>query len=137
MQLRLYHVFAIVGLLLAIGVVYLIIKGDRDPGAILYKQECESCHMDDGTGLEELIPPLAGSDWLVNNQEKLACLIREGMKGPLVVNGVKYDNTMDPNEKLNDGQIYNIITYINTAWGNDLPRPNLREVKEQLKRCGE
>ena len=135
MQFRIYYVFGAIALLLAIGVVYLVLKGRKDPGTILYKQECESCHMEDGSGLEELIPPLARSDWLANNQDKLPCMIREGMTGPLVVNGVEYNGEMKPKDHLNESQIYNLITYINTTWGNDHPRPNLRKVKEQLKLC--
>lgn len=137
MVFRNYHIFALIAILLIAGVIVLIMQGRRDPGEILYLRECAACHMEDGTGLEQLYPPLANSDWLRENQDTVACIIRNGMKGPLVVNGREYDGIMAPHADLSDGQIYNIITYINTSWGNDLPRPNLAEVKGQLTRCRE
>lgn len=137
MGFRNYYIFALIAVLLVVGVILLIRKGNRDPGAVLYQRECMACHMEDGSGLEQLYPPLANSDWLRDNQDTLACIIRNGIQGPMVVNGREYDGIMAPHADLTDGQIYNIITYINAAWGNDLSRPNLAEVKEQLARCGE
>ncbi len=31
-------------------------------GKILYEYYCANCHMEDGSGLEGLIPPVAGAD---------------------------------------------------------------------------
>src|SRR5687768_14899730 len=63
-------------------------------GQQLYVQQCANCHMDDGSGLRGLIPPLAGSDYLVRHREQLACLIRHGQQGEIVVNGVHYNRPM-------------------------------------------
>lgn len=41
-----------------------------------------------------LIPPLAGADYLANNQANLPCLIRKGIQDTIVVNGKVYAEKM-------------------------------------------
>lgn len=91
--------------------------------------------MENGKGLADLIPPLAGADYLTKNQDFLACIIRNGMEGAIEVNGKIYDEPMPANKKLTAGQISNIINYINTSWGNDIPKVTVRQVKDQLETC--
>lgn len=111
---------------------------DYDPysqGKVLYDYHCANCHMEDGVGLKSLIPPLANSDWLKNNQEAMPCLIKKGIKGPITVNGKIYDTEMAGIEYLNDIQINNIINYINNSWGNQYGDSNVRNVKKALENC--
>lgn len=61
-------------------------------GERLYKTHCANCHMDGGEGLGALIPPLKGSDYLAANRERLACMIRYGLKDTIMVNGKVYLN---------------------------------------------
>ena len=104
-------------------------------GESLYKFYCASCHMEDGSGLKSLIPPLANSDYLKDNQSSLPCLIKNGIKGPITVNGKIYDTEMVGIGNLNDVQINNIINFINHAWENDYGTSNVREVGERLAKC--
>lgn len=104
------------------------------PAQQSYEKHCGSCHGLQGEGLKDLIPPLAGSDWLAKNQENLVCAIRYGIKGEIQVNGKTYEQTMD-GVKLNDIQLYNIINYINTSWGNQLPLTSTESVLDDLKEC--
>ena len=104
-------------------------------GKVLYDFHCANCHMQDGSGLRGLIPPLANADYLKNYQEDLACIMRYGLKGEILVNGKKYDTEMAGIPTLNDVQINNIINYINHAWGNDLGVSNVQKVKTSLESC--
>jgi len=104
-------------------------------GKILYENFCEQCHFENGEGLKNLIPPLAGADYLEKEKDKLACIIRYGMKGEIVVNGKTYNQEMTPSLKLKDSEIANIINYINSAWGNDYGYVSITEVEEALKNC--
>ncbi len=104
-------------------------------GEILYQNFCANCHMEDGTGLVGNIPPLAGADYLAKEREKLACIIRYGIKEEIVVNGRRYTQAMEGIEQLSEAEITNVINYINTAWGNDLPFMPITEVQESLKNC--
>ncbi len=104
-------------------------------GQELYEGYCANCHMEDGSGLRGLIPPLAGADYLKNNVGALPCLIKKGMKGAITVNGKTYEGEMPPAEHLTEFEITNIINYINTAWGNNLPIVKHESVKAKLMEC--
>mgnify|MGYP005666611501 CR=1 FL=1 len=104
-------------------------------GAILYENFCASCHMEDGVGLEGLIPPLAGADFLKNNNLQTACIIRKGITDSLMVNGRLYTDPMAAIPQLSDFDINNIINYINQAWGNDYGYVKLEDVRKTLESC--
>lgn len=106
-------------------------------GKLLYKQHCRNCHQDDGSGLRQLIPPLAGSDYLQKNPEKVICLIRHGKKGSIVVNGQEYNQAMPPNPELTAIEIAEIATYIYNAWGNKEGLIDVKEAASILKKCEE
>ena len=75
------------------------------------------------------------ADWLVNNQASIACIIKHGVKGPLLVNGNEYDIEMLGQKMIQDIELTNIINYINTSWGNNIPTMKNIDVIEQLKKC--
>jgi len=104
-------------------------------GEILYNNFCANCHMEDGTGLEGNIPPLAQADYLKNNPLATVCIIRNGMEGPLVVNGLTYQTPMPAVRALSDFEITNVINYINQAWENDYGVVTVAEVREALETC--
>lgn len=104
-------------------------------GKILYQNFCANCHMEDGSGLQGLIPPLAGADWIGENQEELPCAIRYGMKGEMIVNGKTYNEYMPGVQRLTDFEITNVINYINHAWGNDYGYMKYEAVKTALEGC--
>lgn len=104
-------------------------------GEGLYNYYCANCHMEDGSGLEGLIPPLAQADWLRDNQASLACLIRKGIEGPIMVNGRQYEQAMAGIPELSETEITNIINYMNQAWGNDYGFIQITQVMENLKTC--
>ncbi len=104
-------------------------------GEIMYENFCATCHMEDGKGLKGLIPPLANSDWLKNNQDILACSIRKGINDPIVVNGKTYELPMAGVTALTEFELANVINYINQAWGNDYGFVQINEVRDQLDAC--
>lgn len=106
-------------------------------GEILYQNFCANCHMDDGSGLVGNIPPLAQSDYLKENQSRLACIIRYGMEGEVVVNGKTYQNPMPAIPQLTEFEIANIINYVNQAWGNDYGYLPMDEVRKSIDICRE
>jgi len=104
-------------------------------GKDLYVQHCQTCHMEDGTGLRGNIPPLAGSDYMANNFEKLPCIILLGMEEEIVVNGKTYNRPMAGIPDLETHEVFLIINYINHAWGNDGKYTDFREVEANLQKC--
>lgn len=81
-------------------------------GAQLYKANCANCHQENGTGLAKLMPPLAESDYLATNFKQLPCLIRNGNKAPMVVNGVTYTQAMPGSKHLSDQDIAAICVFV-------------------------
>jgi mono/diheme cytochrome c family protein len=105
-------------------------------GQLLYAQQCANCHMDDGSGLRGLIPPLAGSDYLTRHRDQLACLIRHGQQGEIVVNGLRYNRPMPGDQELSEVHITNILNYIQTNFGNKNELFTVQEVNRSLQQCG-
>lgn len=110
-------------------------KTEYRQGQNLYVQHCANCHMENGKGLGRLIPPLANSDWLKNNQSQLSCAIKYGMEGEIVVNDTTYNQVMPGVADLSEFQIANIINYINHAWGNDYGTAVVADIRREITDC--
>lgn len=91
--------------------------------------------MPDGAGLKSLIPTLVKADYLLDNPLKTACIIRYGIEDTLIVNGNQYTQAMAAVPILSDFEIANIMNYIHSSWGNDMPFVTLAQVKEALDSC--
>lgn len=107
----------------------------KDEGKRLYEQHCQSCHMEDGSGLKGLIPPLAEADYLQEHRNQLPCIIRQGMQGSIIVNGVEYNKEMPGVEGLREDHITNLLNYIQTNFGNNNQRYTMPEVEQLLQSC--
>ena len=81
---------------------------------------CIICHQVDGKGLSASgYPPLADTDWVTGNEERLIKILLKGLYGPLEVNGGKYKGVMASYDKLlNDEDIASVLTYIRNSFGN-------------------
>ncbi|MCI5080503.1 MAG: cytochrome c [Saprospiraceae bacterium] len=126
------------GLIAAAGMIVLFdsCRGETyEQGRILYENFCANCHMDDGSGLAGNIPPLAKADWVKQSGAEMACVIRYGMEGEIVVNGRTYNQAMAGIPQLSDFEITNVINYINHSWGNDYGVMTLEEVRSALENC--
>ena len=110
-------------------------SNNRHQGEKLYALHCASCHGEQGQGLARLIPPLAGSDYLVDHRAKLACLLRNGQNEVIVVNGVAYHNIMPGNKTMSVAQLTNLLNYIESHWGNEATPRTIRDVQTQLDSC--
>lgn len=129
--LSLLPILFFVGLLLGNLFVFRV----KEQGKTLYETHCSSCHMEQGEGLARLIPPISKSDWLAHNTEKLACIIRNGQNGEIIVNGINYNQPMPANPKLTDIEIHNIINYIVRNFGNASPKRSLEQIQQDLNNC--
>ncbi len=107
----------------------------RNQGQKLYEKECASCHMENGQGLGELIPPVANADYVVKHKEDLACIIRHGIAGPMTVNGIEYDGEMEGNTKLSDIEINNLIHYLLVDLNQQKEHFVISDIRAQLEDC--
>ena len=86
-------------------------------GEEIYNDFCIQCHLNTGEGVSGVFPPLAKSDFLVNNIEISIRGLKYGMSGPIVVNGEEYDGVMG-DQGLGDDEIADVLNYILNSWGN-------------------
>ncbi|MDG5491530.1 cytochrome c [Psychroserpens sp. SPM9] len=86
-------------------------------GKDVYTNFCVSCHLPNGKGVPKAFPPLAKSDYLMNNRIESIKSIKYGQSGEITVNGVKYNGTMTP-LGLEDAEVADVMNYITNSWGN-------------------
>ena len=83
---------------------------------------CSTCHMPDGHGLPQSgFPPLAGTDWVVGDPERLIKLTLDGLIGPITVLGEEYPGQVPMTafrNLLTDEEVAGVLTYVRNAFGN-------------------
>lgn len=100
-------------------------------GKELYEQNCANCHQKDGKGLQNLYPPIAGSDYL-KDKEKVIYIIKNGLSGEILVNGKKYNQPMPANNQLTNLDIAEVVTYIYNEWNGEIKITEVKEVEKVL-----
>jgi len=86
-------------------------------GREIYNDFCISCHLPNGKGVDRVFPPLAKSDFLLNNKTASIKIIKFGKTGRMEVNNQVYNSSMMPSG-LEDDEIADVMNYIRNAWGN-------------------
>ncbi len=94
---------------------------NRTKGFQLYNTYCSSCHGQDGKGNPQLAPPLYPSEYVTGPPEKMIAIMLQGLKGPVQVNGLKYDmNLVMPgiknNPELTDEKIADLVIFIKNSF---------------------
>lgn len=79
-------------------------------GRQVYLDNCAQCHQGTGLGVAGSYPPLLDNP-NVEDPDYLRTVIVEGRSGPIDVNGVTFNDVMDPQE-LTDAEIDAVIEYI-------------------------
>lgn len=99
-------------------------------GQQIFSANCAACHQATGVGVPGTFPPLANSDWVKGNPQRLARVLLHGLQGPAKVNGVEYNGSMPAFEAvLDDEQIAAVVTYIRGEWSNLSPPLDISVVK--------
>lgn len=86
-------------------------------GEEIYNDFCVNCHMQNGEGVAYTFPPLAQSDFLMNNVEESIGAIKYGLQGEITVNGATYNSAM-ASQGLEDEEIADVMNFISNSWGN-------------------
>lgn len=102
-----------------------------EKGKQVYMQLCFACHLPDGKGLPAVFPPLAASDYMLEDRARSARIVKKGLTGPITVNGQNYNSAMPPTD-LTETQIADVLTYVYNAWGNQGESFTVDEVRRAL-----
>ena len=102
-------------------------------GKTLYDNLCANCHQTDGSGLGKVIPPLAGSDYMKEDIGRTIRIIKFGLEGDIMVNGITYNQPMPPNPQLTHLEISENATYIYNVWGHREGLIPVETVREYLE----
>ncbi len=82
----------------------------QDDGAAVYNERCSSCHQPGGVGVPGSFPPLAGNPNAAD-PAYVDDVIRNGLSGPIEVEGVAYDAAMVAVD-LSDGDRAAVVEYV-------------------------
>ena len=110
-------------------------RGEPVAGEKIYLTYCAACHQRDGGGASPRYPPLAGTDWVTGDKQRLVSVIVNGLDGPIEVNGEPYHNTMPQHGFLSDEEIAEVATYIRQHFGNragDVTAEEVHEIRKGL-----
>ncbi|TWU18794.1 Cytochrome c-552 precursor [Allorhodopirellula heiligendammensis] len=96
---------------------------------------CYACHRENGEGVARVYPPLAGSEWVNGDPDRLIKLTLHGIWGEIRVRGKVFEPDMGVppmtaiGNMFNDEEIASVLTYVRTSWGNDADEVSADDVK--------
>lgn len=109
-------------------------------GQALYngRAACFGCHGKQGQGVDGMAPPLANSEWVTAEPQRLIKVLLHGLSGPITVNGINYQLPMvmpglGANSSFSDQDNADIATYIRNNWGNAAGAVSADEVMQVRK----
>lgn len=100
-------------------------------GAMLYANNCQSCHQANGEGLKGAFPPLKGSKVVLEDNPELML--------DVIMNGYNAQDqfgempAVGKNNKLKPAEIAAIMNHERTSWGNNSRKVTVAEVEKLLK----
>ena len=107
-----------------------------DSGKQTYAGLCTACHQPTGKGLEGLAPPLADSEWVKGDPERIIKVVMHGLRGPIKVKGLSYNYDMPAAGFLSDEQIAGVLTYIRREWDHEaspVPLDLVQKIRAETK----
>ena len=107
-----------------------------DSGKQTFAGLCAACHQPTGRGLEGLAPPLADSEWVNGDPERIIKVVMHGLRGPIKVKGLSYSYDMPAAGFLSDEQIAGVLTYIRREWDHEaspVPLDLVQKVRAETK----
>lgn len=87
-------------------------QGDtHQQGQVVFEDNCAQCHRSNGEGLPATFPALNKNPFVLGDPKPVIATVLNGRKGSL-------GQMPSWKDKLDDGQIAAVLTYIRQAWSN-------------------
>ena len=94
--------------------------GTTERGSKLYEQHCAQCHGDNGQGVANAYPALAGNRAVLMPQKaNLVQIVLNGGYAPATAGNPRPFGMPPFVLELNDSEIAAVLTHIRSSWGND------------------
>lgn len=103
-------------------------------GKKVYTVYCAACHQRNGMGDSQRFPPLAKSEWVTGDKNKLIEVLMKGLEGPIEVKGKTYNNIMPQHTFLKNEEVAEVLTHIRQNFGNNASNITAEEVAEVRKK---
>lgn len=111
-----------------------LLNGQFAGGEKIYHTYCVTCHQPNGEGAPGRFPPIAGTDWVTGDKERLIKIILNGLEGNIKVKGEVYDSVMPQHSFLSDKEVAEVLTFIRTNFENNAGAIRTEEVREVRKK---
>ena len=98
-------------------------------GKKVYMQICISCHQADGSGVQNMNPPLIKTDYVLGDKSRLIKIVLNGFSEDVQINGQSYSNNMPPHDFLKDQQIADVLTFVRNNFTNKASAVTAAQVK--------
>src|SRR5262249_1189762 len=97
-------------------------------GKLLYGKYCISCHQVNGTGVPNMNPPLAKTEYVLGDKTRLIGILLNGLNEDVEINGEYYSNPMPSQAALKDQEIADILSFVRNSFGNKASTVSAAEV---------
>jgi len=108
------------------------LKASIERGKDVYMANCMTCHQENGAGIENVYPPLAGADYLMADKKRSILQVLKGATGEMTVNKKVYNTPMNAID-LTDEQTSDVLNYVRNSWKNKGAAVTPAEVKAARK----
>ena len=104
------------------------------PGFALYQMHCQACHQANGQGVQDTHPPIAGSEWVSGDKDRLIDVVINGLEGEIKVKGESYYGVMPPMPYLSNQEVADVLSFVRANFGNNASKVSPQEVRKVRER---
>jgi mono/diheme cytochrome c family protein len=104
-----------------------------DTGARIYNGNCVPCHQQNGQGIPNVFPSLAGSKVVTGDPKVLALWVMQGVR-PAILPAGRYPTAMQQFGWLKDADAAALFTYLRSSFGNAAAPVDAATVTQALGR---
>ncbi len=121
------------GLLLLICIQYSCDENPYHQGRRIYTKLCSNCHMEDGSGLKNMIPAMSQS--IPNHSiENIICIVSQGVNADSL--GMAMQVMPSFKKQLSDVEFTNLVNFLDYEWNNAQHKAfKVEDVKTFRNKC--
>lgn len=107
---------------------------DYTKGQKLYDIHCSNCHMNDGSGLKRVYPPIK-SEFSLEHFDLIPCIIKNGYSDTINIGDIRYNSEMPAFPQLSPFEITNLMNFMNNEFEFNQAFQTLQNIRLNLENC--